>query len=58
MTPATKSPSMTIAPFGGSWKALVTDVAKSVWRAPLVPPATLSTSEMMRDISVRASLTD
>src|SRR5215831_10421071 len=37
ITPPTKSASRTMAPFGGSPKALVTHVGKSVWSAALVP---------------------
>src|SRR4051794_25885227 len=38
-TPGTKSPSITIAALGGFCQTLFTDVGKSVWTAPEVPPA-------------------
>src|SRR5205814_8466434 len=40
-TPGTKSPSITIAAFGGFCQTLFTEVGKSVCTAPDVPPATL-----------------
>jgi hypothetical protein len=43
-TPGTKSPSITIAAFGGSEKTFATEVGKSVCSAPDVPPAMLSVS--------------
>src|SRR4029450_5611391 len=36
--PGTKSASTPIAAFGGFAQTLLTDVGKSVWRAPAVPP--------------------
>src|SRR4051794_6272808 len=39
MTPSTKSPSSTIAAFGGLEKTWLTEVGKSVCSAPCVPPA-------------------
>src|SRR3954470_19873352 len=42
MTPATKSPSNTIAAFGGLANVLVTESLKLYCSAPLVPPATLA----------------
>ena len=39
ITPATKSPSNTIAAFGGVEKTCVTEVGKFACRAPVVPPA-------------------
>ena len=47
-----------MAAFGGSAKAFVTDVGKSVWSAPCFPPAMLSVSLKIFAISVRASFTD
>src|SRR5512133_464778 len=41
MTPATKSPSNTIAAFGGDANAFVTESLKPYVRAPDVPPARL-----------------
>src|SRR5438046_8277036 len=39
IAPPTKSASNTIAPFDGVENAFVAQVGKSVWSAPLVPPA-------------------
>src|SRR4051794_25381255 len=39
ITPATKSPSNTVAAFGGEVNAFVTESLKPYCRAPLVPPA-------------------
>src|SRR5450432_2561571 len=39
MTPPTKSPSNTIAPFGGVEKAFVTESLNPYWSAPAAPPA-------------------
>ena len=58
ISPSTKSASSTIAAFGGSENAFVTDVGKSVWSAPCLPPAMLSVSLKIFAISVRASFTD
>ena len=57
-TPGTKSASITIAAFGSGASTLLTDVGKSVWSAPVVPPAMLSDSSKILAISVSASLTD
>ena len=57
MTPPTKSPSNTIAAFGGSLKTCVTDVGKSAWSAPDVPPAMFCVSPTIFAIVVSASLT-
>ncbi len=49
---------MTMAPFASSAKTLLTEVGKSDWSAPSVPPTMLSASPTILAISVRASLTD
>ena len=58
MTPATKSPSITCAALGGFAPTGFVEVAKSVCRAPLVPPKMLSESESTLPISVSASVTE
>ena len=49
---------MTIAAFGLSEKTFETDVGKSVWSAPLVPPAMFESSEKISAIAASASFTD
>src|SRR5919201_4650399 len=58
ITPATKSPSSTIAAFGGVANAFVTDVLKSVWSAPDVPPAMSPLSPITCAIVFSAVITD
>src|SRR5438067_1066128 len=58
MAPATKSASNTIAPFEGVEKASVTHVGKSVWSAPLVPPARFELSPSTWPIVFNALLTE
>src|SRR4051812_5388279 len=58
MTPATKSPSNTIAAFGGSAKTFETDVGKSFWSAAGVPPAVFCWAPATFPIVVRAVVTD
>src|SRR5437868_2900922 len=58
MTPPTKSASNTIAAFGGSENAFVTESLNPYWSAPLVPPATFAVSPMICPIFVRAAITD
>ena len=57
-TPGTKSPSITCAPFAVAAKTFETEVGKSVWSAPEVPPTMLSALPTIFAISVSASLTD
>ena len=57
-TPGTKSPSITCAPFAWAAKTFDTEVGKSVWSAPDVPPTMLSVSPRIFPISVSASFTD
>ena len=57
-TPGTKSPSSTIAAFGGFWKTLFTDVGKSVWTAPDVPPAMFAELPTTCAIVFSAAATD
>src|SRR5579884_774640 len=57
MTPATKSPSNTVAPFGGLWNAFVTESLKLYWSAPLVPPARLPVSPSTCPIVFNAFVT-
>ena len=47
ITPPTKSASNTIAAFGGSENAFVTESLNPNWSAPLVPPATFPVSPMI-----------
>ena len=58
ITPATKSPSMTIAAFGGVVKTFETEVGKSVCSAPAVPPAMLAELPMIVAIVANAAFTD
>jgi hypothetical protein len=58
ITPATKSPSKTIAAFGGDVNTWVTDVGKSVCSACEVPPGMLLVSPMTCAIVVSACFTD
>ena len=58
IAPATKSASITIAPFEGVEKASVTHVGKSVWSAPLVPPARFELSPTTCAIVFNATVTD
>ena len=57
-TPGTKSPSITIAAFGGFWKTLLTEVGKSVCTAPEVPPAMLAELPTTWAIVFSAALDD
>src|SRR5579871_2894651 len=57
ITPATKSPSNTVAPFGGVVNAFVTESLNPYCSAPLVPPARLLLLPMTCAIVVRAVLT-
>src|SRR5438128_1866188 len=58
MAPATKSASNTIAPFDGDPKAFVTHVGKSVWSAPLEPPARFALSPTTCAIVFSAFVTE
>src|SRR5581483_670480 len=58
MTPPTKSASNTSAPFDGVAKAFVTQVGKSVWRAPLEPPEMFDVSPTTFAIVFSAVTTD
>src|SRR5438270_2356521 len=58
IAPPTKSASNTIAPLDGVENASVTHVGKSVWSAPLEPPARFELSPMICPISVSAVFTD
>src|SRR5581483_3071212 len=58
ITPATKSASNTIAAFGGSENAFVTDVLKPFCSAPDVPPAMLLVSPRICPIVFSAVATD
>src|SRR4051794_8599109 len=58
IAPPTKSASKTIAPFDGVENASVTHVGKSVWSAPLLPPARFELSLTSWPIVVSAVLTD
>src|SRR5579885_989722 len=58
ITPATKSPSNTVASVGGVVNAFVTESLKLYCRAPLVPPARLPESPMTCAIVFRAFVTD
>src|SRR6266581_3040697 len=58
MTPPTKSASNTIAAFGGSANAFVTESLKPYWSAPLVPPPILPVSPTTCAIVFRAVITD
>src|SRR6476659_2473611 len=57
IAPPTKSASNTIAPFDGVENASVTQVGKSVWTAPLLPPARFELSPTIDAIVVSAFLT-
>src|SRR5690348_6558639 len=57
ITPATKSPSNTVAAFGGLENAFVTESLKLYCSAPLVPPARLLLSPRTWPIVVNAFLT-
>ena len=57
-TPGTKSPSSTIAAFGGFWKTLLTEVGKSVCTAPDVPPAMFAELPITCAIVFSAAVTD
>ena len=56
-TPGTKSPSITIAAFGWEEKTFDTEVGKSVWSAPEVPPATFELFPITADIVFKAVTT-
>src|SRR5947209_1045977 len=56
--PGTKSPSSTIAAFGELVSTLLTDVLKSVWSAPDLPPGMLPVSPTILAIKPNAVLTD
>src|SRR6478752_7686293 len=58
ITLPTKSPSNTIAAFGGVENACVTESLKLVWIAPDVPPATFDVSPRILPIVVSAVITD
>src|SRR2546421_4095264 len=58
IAPPTKSASKTMAPFDGVENAFVTQVGKSVWSAPLLPPARSALLPTIWPISVSAVLTD
>src|SRR3954451_17503734 len=58
MTPATKSPSNTIGPFGGSENAFVTESLNPFWIAPAEPPARLPLSEKIWLMSLSVAVTD
>src|SRR5437868_14826821 len=58
ITPATKSPSKTIAAFGGDANAFVTEVLKSVCSAPEVPPAMFDELPTTWPIVFSAAFTD
>src|SRR5581483_666724 len=58
IAPPTKSASKTIAPFDGVENAFVTHVGKSVWSAPLLPPARFELSPTIWAISLSAFVTD
>ena len=57
-TPGTKSPSITWAPFGLVVNTFDTEVGKSVYSAPLVPPTMFWLSPRTPAIVVRAFVTD
>src|SRR5260370_29340601 len=58
MTPPTKSASNTIAAFGGSANAFVTESLNPYWRAPVEPPARFPVSPMIFPIDSSAVLTE
>src|SRR5882672_9908724 len=58
MTPPTKSASNTIAAFGGSANAFVTESLNPYWSAPLDPPAIFPVSPTIFAIDSRAVFTD
>src|SRR6185437_13893765 len=58
ITPATKSPSNTIAAFGGDEYAFVTEALKLFWSAPALPPAMLPVSPMICAMLLSAVFTD
>src|SRR5262245_45166671 len=58
ITPATKSPSNTIAAFGVDEKTSDTEVGKSFWSACEVPPAMFDVSPTILPIVVSAVVTD
>src|SRR6476661_5654483 len=58
ITPATKSPSKTIAPFGGVENAFVTESLKPCCSAPEGPPARLPESPTTCAIVFKAVITD
>jgi hypothetical protein len=58
ITPPTKSASNTIAAFGGSANAFVTESLNPYWSAPLVPPAMLPVSPTIFAIVWSAVFTD
>ena len=58
ITPETKSPSNTIAAFGGVPNAFVTESLKPYWSAPLVPPAMFDVSPRIFAIVFSAVITD
>ena len=57
-TPGTKSPSITIAAFGGLLKTLLTESGNPVCSAPAVPPAMFVVSPSTCAIVVSAVFTD
>ena len=57
-TPGTKSPSISIAAFGGSTNTCDTEVGKSICNDPLTPPAMFDESEKSFAICVNAAFTD